>query len=165
MEDSQPDKDRLPLALIFPSAFSDSWLFLSRNISLKAQSELKTRFKDPVPGFWWSGVTWLTKKVSVNWKYDDWWKGRQFNNLNINDIPEEIYILFSQSFSRFLDPIKYISSLMRALCLSSQSNLQILEFGNIFFRRNTKSDIEFKYKAETIDISLKINYLRANRYM
>ena len=52
---------------------------------------------------------------------------------------------------------------MRAVCLSSQSNLQILEFGNIFFRRNTKSDFEFKYKAETIDISLKINDLRANR--
>ena len=52
---------------------------------------------------------------------------------------------------------------MRAVCLSSQSNLQFLEFGNIFFRRNTKSDFEFKYKAETIDISLKINDLRANR--
>ena len=44
-----------------------------------------------------------------------------------------------------------------------QSNLQFLEFGNIFFLRNTKSDFEFKYKAETIDISLKINDLRANR--
>ena len=38
-------------------------------------------------------------------------------------------------------------------CLSSQSNLQFLEFGNIFFRRNTKSDFEFKYKADTIDAS------------
>ena len=71
------------------------------------------------------------------------------------------YILLSQSFSRFLNPIKYISALMRAVCLSSQSNLQFLEFGNIFSRRNT--DFEFKYQAETIDISLKINDLKANR--